>query len=410
MDNSELQKNGIKKENSAQIKEPSQPKNSSNQIDIVNDWYKMVVQNALEGFCCIPLEGNILDVNEAFCQMVGYTREELINNIDVRDLDLGIMHDLNAKKERTKKHKEAGGAFFETRLKRKDGQIIDVLVSSKYLDISPGFIIAFHRDITEQKRIESNLKQYREHLEESIKERTAELETANLKLQEQINNRVDFSRALVHELKTPLTSLLLASELLIKNEKDEILKGVAKTIYEGSNTLEKRIDKLLNITRGEIGLLKKKPKVCDIVQLVNDICNHMAFVFNDKGQSFKLHIPKDIPKIYIDPILIQEVLYNLLDNASKFTPEGGEITLNIRKNNDNVEFEVKDTGVGIAQSEQQSIFEYYHSRTINNNGIGLGLSLAKMFVELHGGNIWIKSKPGKGSIFTFSLPYTRKTR
>ena len=118
-------------------------------LDIRKDLYKAVIKNALEGFIILDLKGNILDVNEAFSRMHGYSREELLS-MKVYDLSpVTITPEDYA--EFTKGHIEMGGANFETRHRRKDGRVIDVLVSSKYLDVG-GIFFSFHRDITEQKR------------------------------------------------------------------------------------------------------------------------------------------------------------------------------------------------------------------------------------------------------------------
>ncbi len=277
-------------------------------------------------------------------------------------------------------------------------------------------------DITKQINAERELRKYHKHLESLVEDRTSQLEESRQrehkllqsekeireKLEVQLENRLFFTRALVHELKTPLTPILLASELLEKNETDKTFKGIARTINEGTEALSRRVDELLDISRGETGLLKINPKRSDIVQLVDDTYKHMSFIFGKKNQRFMLDIPNNMPKMKIDKKMIQQVLVNLLDNASKFTPRDGTIILRLRKNGNSAEFEVEDTGAGIGFNEQENIFEYYHSvrsRHSPNSGVGLGLSLSKMFVELHGGKIWVQSEKGKGSIFTFSLPY-----
>ncbi len=106
---------------------------------------------------------------------------------------------------------------------------------------------------------------------------------------------------------------------------------------------------------------------------------------------------------------MKQILYNLLSNAVKFTPDGGRVDVGVRAENGDVRVEVRDTGIGVAPEDQQEIFEEFRQvgRERSREGTGLGLTLTKRFVELHGGRIWLDSTPGKGSTFTFTLPLRR---
>jgi signal transduction histidine kinase len=106
---------------------------------------------------------------------------------------------------------------------------------------------------------------------------------------------------------------------------------------------------------------------------------------------------------------VKQILYNLLSNAVKFTPDGGNVDVSVRRQNGEIEIEVRDTGIGIAPEDQTRIFEEFRQvgRERSREGTGLGLTLTKRFVELHGGRIWVRSEPGKGSTFGFSLPIRR---
>jgi signal transduction histidine kinase len=119
--------------------------------------------------------------------------------------------------------------------------------------------------------------------------------------------------------------------------------------------------------------------------------------------------PKDLPRIRADERKIKQILYNLLSNAVKFTPDGGRVDVRVHVEGNDMQVDVKDTGIGIAPEDKARVFEEFRQvgRERSREGTGLGLTLTKRFVELHGGRIWFESTPGKGSTFSFALPLTR---
>ncbi|MFC2058212.1 CHASE4 domain-containing protein [Chloroflexota bacterium] len=225
--------------------------------------------------------------------------------------------------------------------------------------------------------------------------------------EQEIEKRVEFTRALVHELKTPLTPILASSDLLIEETQDENLLALAKNIHQGANTLNKRIDELLDMARGELGILELQCKEIDLLLLLNDIAGELKPVASSRDQMFNLEMPPSLPSAEADEDRLRQVLLNLLDNAIKFTPSGGTITLRAREKDGSLIIEVQDTGPGISEEKQQQVFEAYYrvkGERQRLHGLGLGLSLCKLIVELHGGRIWLESQDGEGTTFAFSLP------
>jgi signal transduction histidine kinase len=287
-----------------------------------------------------------------------------------------------------------------------------------------------------RKRSENELTKYKNHLEELVSSRTTELTETNQKLameivkneeasikiqnlyaeenklrhslEDQLTERVELTRALVHELKTPLTPMLVASEILKDKLKDESYKEMVETIYDGANALNKRVGELLDVARGEIGMLKLDCKPYDIHKLIHSTGQYMSCLFTSRRQSFTIEDGDSIPEINLDYQRIGQVLSNLLDNASKYTPKGGKIKLRVFNNQNSVAVEVEDNGLGISSEKQKDLFKPYSTSNSTgqpNNGIGLGLALSKMLIELHGGKIWGGNNiNGKGSIFGFSIP------
>lgn len=244
--------------------------------------------------------------------------------------------------------------------------------------------------------------------ETKLKERYKEEKTLRRELQAEINKRVEFTRALVHEIKTPLTPVVTASELLLDELKEERALNLAQSINKGAHNLNQRIDELLDLARGEVGMLSITPNTIDPMQLLQEIAQSTQPVAQSNGQSLILELPSSLPPVWADEDRLRQAVLNLINNAFKFTPEGGKITLRARKDGVNLVVEVQDTGYGISKEAQQWVFEPYHqieSKRARHAGLGIGLSLSKKLVELHGGHMWVNSQEGKGSTFSFSIPF-----
>ncbi len=223
----------------------------------------------------------------------------------------------------------------------------------------------------------------------------------------EINKRADFTRALVHELKTPLTSIMASSELLADELPDGTLRRLASNLHRGASNLNKRIDELLDVARGELGMLNLNCSQVDVLALLHCVAYDMSSLASREGQSLVLDLPRSLPPVWADEERLQQVVVNLLSNAFKFTPQGGKISLSAAPQNGKVVVHVEDTGSGMSFKEQQHLFEPYHRLETDREhlgGLGLGLSLCKTLVELHGGRIWVSSRRGKGSTFSFSIP------
>jgi two-component system aerobic respiration control sensor histidine kinase ArcB len=251
-------------------------------------------------------------------------------------------------------------------------------------------------DITERERAQEKLEELYEEERKLRKELEAEVE-----------RRIEFTRALVHELKTPLTPILSSSELLVSELREEPWASVAENINRGAGNLSNRIDELLDLAKGEIGMLQVHPRPVDMLQLLRGIAEDMKANISSNEQSLTLALAPSLPLVWGDEERLRQVVLNLLINASKFTPEGGKITLKANKNERAVIVEIEDTGPGIPEEEQKRLFQPYHRQIGDRerlSGLGLGLALCKYLVELQGGKIWVESEEGKGSTFGFSVP------
>jgi ligand-binding sensor domain-containing protein/signal transduction histidine kinase len=254
----------------------------------------------------------------------------------------------------------------------------------------------------------------KESLETQVKKRTLQLrdeivkhERTEHKLQKEMKKRIEFTRALVHELKTPLTTLTISSDLLAEEASSEPYQSLSKSINRGVSSLRKRIDEMLDTARGEIGLLKLKRKRMNLDAFISDIISDLTAVAHSKGIDLICNKQEYLPIAELDEDRISQVISNLADNAFKFTGEGGVVTTDIIVENDNFIFTITDNGKGIKPSRQKSIFSPHSDSNIDSiryGGLGLGLSLSKMLIELHRGSIWMNSKINVGSTFAFSVP------
>lgn len=224
-----------------------------------------------------------------------------------------------------------------------------------------------------------------------------------------------FIDTLSHELKTPLTSIIAAAGLLAEELEvtgDESYQKLIQTIIHNANTLETRLAELMEIVKTGSGQLQLQLEPVDMKSLLQGIGLQISPLLQSKGQNLNIDLPASLPIIHGDGQRLEQVVLNLMTNATKFTPEGGNITLRARKQDTSLVVAVQDTGIGIAKEEQTRLFKPYSRLSADRQrhpGLGLGLALAKQVVELHGGKIWVESEPGKGSTFSFSLPlYARK--
>jgi two-component system, NtrC family, sensor histidine kinase KinB len=211
-----------------------------------------------------------------------------------------------------------------------------------------------------------------------------------------------------HELKTPLTSIRLAIHVLM-NEKLGPLSPqqteILATARQDSDRLYRVIEDLLDISRIESGRDELQFEPVNVEDLVLQVTDKMRSVFLDKKITVHLKVAPAVPRVLIDPARFQLVFDNLLNNALKYTSSGGEVTIAARPEDGRVAFAVEDTGIGIAPEYLPRIFEkFFRVPGQDHIGSGLGLTIAKEIVEAHHGAISVESRPGQGTIVTFSVP------
>ena len=214
-----------------------------------------------------------------------------------------------------------------------------------------------------------------------------------------------------HELRTPLNAIIGLAEMMedeILGELNEEQQDAIKEILSSGRHLLQLINQILDLSKIEAGKMKLHKSPSDVVKLTNEVIKQVDVLLKEKTISTTTKILIETPIAMIDELRIKQVLLNLMSNAIKFSPPNTTITIIIDGDEDWLSISVKDEGIGISEEHKDIIFEEFRqvddSHTRLYAGTGLGLALCKKLVELHGGKIWVESKVGKGSTFTFTLP------
>lgn len=213
--------------------------------------------------------------------------------------------------------------------------------------------------------------------------------------------------SLVHEIKTPLSVIKTAVSSLLSRDSDTASRGEFLTIInEESDRMDASISELFWTARVEAGALQLEKGPQDIRPLVNDTLNELRPLL--RNRAVKLDVPDTLPPANCDSHVIKGVLKELMTNAVKYSASDSPLTISARRCGDEILTSVSDSGVGIKPGEEKRIFEKYYRGSVRAPGTGVGLALAKTILEAHGGRIGVESEPGAGSVFSFSLPASRR--
>jgi PAS domain S-box-containing protein len=236
-----------------------------------------------------------------------------------------------------------------------------------------------------------------------------ELKLTQRQLESEINKRSQFTRAIVHELRNPLTAIISSSSLLEepKASSDTIRMALARNISRASIDLEKRVNELFELARGELGLLEIKLEIVDMNSLIRDVVAEMSPVAAGKGITLEYQACEVNACVWGDKDRLRQVFFNLLGNSLKFT-DRGLITIRTQHYKGGLLLsQVEDTGKGIEKEELDNLFDPYQrsqKQKTSSSGLGIGLALCKQYIELHKGSIWAESIPGKGTTINFVIP------
>jgi signal transduction histidine kinase len=280
---------------------------------------------------------------------------------------------------------------------------------------------ALYQDITERKLAEKELQEKNEQLDAQNEELQSQAEELMAQRQELIEktrevekaNRLksEFLANMSHELRTPLNVINGFSELMldgIPGETNDEQRQCLDDILNASKHLLNLINEVLDLSKIESGKVELELKNIVLTETIASVTRTMMSILTPRKQSLDVEVEKGLPPVHADEAKLEQVLLNLVDNSSKFTPDGGKLKIEAVREGEWCRVSVIDNGIGINKKEQERIFEPFRQLdnplTKEKIGTGLGLTLVKQIVERYGGRIWVESEYGKGSRFTFTLP------
>lgn len=276
----------------------------------------------------------------------------------------------------------------------------EILTGDEFEDLSH----AYNRMLRSLMDKEDELRQVNTDLNRSVDD----LARANLALHTANQLKGDFLATMSHELRTPLSVIIGFSELLNSATLTEKQRKWIENIHSSGKHLLNLLNDVLELAKIEAGKMQVRPEEFNF----RDLCEGVAAIFRQQAENKRLNLDCDIadnvPTLKQDPQKLRQILWNLLSNAVKFTPEGGQIRIQAHAEQDDLLIVVSDTGVGIAQEDQESVFEKFRQTsqvlTREQGGSGLGLSICKELAKLLGGDIVLKSTLGQGTTFTVRIP------
>ena len=363
--------------------------------------YRRLFEAARDGILILDaVTLKITDVNPFMTELLGYSHAEFLG----KELwEIGLFSDKEASQEAFKELQRTGYLRYEDLpLQATNGTLRDVeFVSNVYEEDSHQVIQCNIRDITDRKQSE--------------KERTlllAASQTARAEADSANGIKDDFLATLSHELRTPLTSILGWSQLLTTGNLDEQQMARAiETIARNARAQGRLIDDLLDISRIITGKLCLDVRTVKLAPLIQAVVDDVRPAADAKSISLKLALDSDMAPILGDPDRLRQIVWNLLTNAIKFTPKGGDVQVSLEHSVSDIVITVNDSGQGIAPDLLPHIFERFRqadsSNTRSNGGLGLGLSIVRQLVELHGGTVTAESSGEKpGTTIKVMLPLT----
>ena len=372
-------------------------------------------------------DGNFTYVNDSMARTLGYSKEELIGMHITQILTKEALE--KDFKPNWDKFITNGGMSLETTFLTKEGEEICCGMEAVIVYDSDGNYVgtrAVHRDITERKHMEEALREKNEQLDAQNEELESQAEEltgqrmvlmAKTKEVERANRlKSEFLSGMSHELRTPLNVIIGFSELMVDEvpgKTNEEQRQCLNDILDSSRHLLNLINGVLDLSRIESGKEELKPENIVLTGVIESLSRAMMPVLAPRKQSLDVEIEEGLPLVYADEVKLGQVLLNLVDNSSKFTPDGGKLKIEAVREGEWCRVSVVDNGLGIREEDQERIFEPFcqlgNPLVKERGGTGLGLAVVRQIVEKYGGRIWVESEPGKGSRFNFTVPLATRS-
>lgn len=397
------------------------------ELEAERNRYKWLFENAVHGIFQASLQDGMRAANPALARMLGYDNPQalLFPLTDLAaDLFVGGAEELHAITATLARERSLHG--YETRLRRKDGSHLDVLMNLLLKPGQEGLVEGFVADITERKQAQQRLQQLNDELEQRVAARTDELLEANRNLQQQIAERKQIARALrdardaaqtanrskdkylaaaSHDLLQPLNAARLLISTLRERPLPEAEKVLVERTHQALEGAEDLLTDLLDISRLDQAAVKPDVALYRLDELFGPLVSEFCTVADAAGLKLRARIADYA--INTDLRLMTRILRNFLSNACRYTDEG-RILLGARRRGKHLRLEVWDTGRGIAADRLQAIFLEFNQldvgRAADRKGVGLGLAIVERIAKILGYRVEVRSWPGRGSMFSIEVP------
>ncbi|WP_406661651.1 PAS domain S-box protein [Methanolobus sp. ZRKC3] len=372
-------------------------KMAENALKESEEKFSVITKSANDAIIAINNGGLVTFWNPAAEKMFGYSSDEAFNK-EIRSLIIPEQYNKIYKSSfsnfRYSGEGLAVGNTVELTAKKKDGTEFPIELSLSAIILKGEWsAVGIVRDITERKRNEQEMLQ------------------ANIAAENANRAKSEFLANMSHELRTPLNSVIGFSDTLLEGYFGELNEKQIQYIENISNSgkhLLNIINTILDISKIESGKMRLYKDELNISNVIDEMISLMQPPALKKNIKMEVSFGHDIDLIEADEAKVKQILYNLIGNAVKFTEDDGSIKMKTRNENGNIVISVLDTGIGISSNDQYKLFRPFSQIDSDTSrqydGTGLGLSLVKDLVELHGGDVWVESEFGKGSDFTFTLP------
>lgn len=356
------------------------------------NFFRSIIEDNADAITILDCEHKIIQWNAGAEKLFGYSEKEAAR----KDIEFIVPGKRTKMREIVDRDVFQRGIpiHFEADRVKKDGTIVPVSITISPVKNENGEVIAsctIHKDLSEQKRADE-LEKSKEAAEAASEAKSAFLSTMS------------------HELRSPLNAIIGFSDLLLMdtNQKDDQTLQLIPKIRDAGKYLLAMIEEILDLDRIEAGKVRLDTTSVAINDFVSDLVDSWHPNLPE-GFTLTSQLDWNCGVINCDSTRIGQVLNNLIDNAIKYSPEGGTIHLSTSLFKEEVHISVQDEGMGISPDAQNNIFERFHQLesgyTRRAGGLGIGLALARELIEMHGGRIWVYSEEEKGSTFTIALPY-----